>query len=230
MSRVRKNTPGRILFVGSGPGDPGPAHRSRTRRAHGRQPWPSPTPMSTRASSRSSGTDHGHATRRRGSLSPRCGPPWVSPPRSPRHSSHEAKDGHDVVRLVSGDPLTTDSVIAEVNAVARTQVSVRGPAGPARRIGGAELRGHGAGLGSHRGRRARRGRLGRAGRGSGTAGPARDLGASRRDRERAGRERHWRRRLPPRSPCAAPRVSSAPSRRPWRRSTRRAPNWSARWS
>lgn len=35
---------------------------------------------------------------------------------------HEAKNGHDVVRLVSGDPLTTDSVIAEVTAVARTQV------------------------------------------------------------------------------------------------------------
>jgi uroporphyrinogen III methyltransferase/synthase len=33
-----------------------------------------------------------------------------------------ARDGHDVVRLVAGDPLTTDAVLAEVNAVARTQV------------------------------------------------------------------------------------------------------------
>lgn len=34
----------------------------------------------------------------------------------------EARNGHDVARVVSGDPLTTDSVIAEVSAVARTQV------------------------------------------------------------------------------------------------------------
>ncbi|WP_020107824.1 bifunctional uroporphyrinogen-III C-methyltransferase/uroporphyrinogen-III synthase [Nocardia sp. 348MFTsu5.1] len=34
-----------------------------------------------------------------------------------------AREGHDVVRLVAGDPLTTDSVLAEVNAVARTQVT-----------------------------------------------------------------------------------------------------------
>ncbi|MXP20050.1 bifunctional uroporphyrinogen-III C-methyltransferase/uroporphyrinogen-III synthase [Gordonia sp. HNM0687] len=33
-----------------------------------------------------------------------------------------AKAGEDVVRVVSGDPLTTDSVLAEVNAVARTAV------------------------------------------------------------------------------------------------------------
>ncbi|WLP92228.1 bifunctional uroporphyrinogen-III C-methyltransferase/uroporphyrinogen-III synthase [Gordonia sp. NB41Y] len=34
-----------------------------------------------------------------------------------------AKAGDDVVRVVSGDPLTTDSVLAEVNAVARTSVT-----------------------------------------------------------------------------------------------------------
>src|SRR5699024_3380170 len=47
----------------------------------------------------------------------------------------EAKKGHDVVRLVSGDPMTTDSVIAEITAIARTQVRSEGvpgiPAGTA---------------------------------------------------------------------------------------------------
>ena len=33
-----------------------------------------------------------------------------------------AKAGEDVVRVVAGDPLTTDSVLAEVNAVARTSI------------------------------------------------------------------------------------------------------------
>ncbi|WP_137811285.1 uroporphyrinogen-III synthase, partial [Gordonia sp. GAMMA] len=34
-----------------------------------------------------------------------------------------ARNGDDVVRVVAGDPLTTDSVLAEVNAVARTTVT-----------------------------------------------------------------------------------------------------------
>ena len=34
----------------------------------------------------------------------------------------EAKNGVDVVRLVAGDPLSVDSVITEVNAVARTSL------------------------------------------------------------------------------------------------------------
>ena len=34
-----------------------------------------------------------------------------------------AKAGEDVVRVVSGDPLTTDSVLGEVNAVARTSIA-----------------------------------------------------------------------------------------------------------
>ena len=36
--------------------------------------------------------------------------------------AHEARLGTDVVRLVAGDPLSIDSVLAEVNAVARTQL------------------------------------------------------------------------------------------------------------
>ena len=34
----------------------------------------------------------------------------------------EAKAGFDVVRLVAGDPLSVDSVITEVNAVARSHM------------------------------------------------------------------------------------------------------------
>ena len=34
--------------------------------------------------------------------------------------ANEAKAGADVVRLVAGDPLSVDSVITEVNAVAKT--------------------------------------------------------------------------------------------------------------
>ncbi|EUA67944.1 tetrapyrrole (Corrin/Porphyrin) Methylases family protein [Mycobacteroides abscessus subsp. bolletii 1513] len=35
----------------------------------------------------------------------------------------EARSGVDVVRLVAGDPLSIDSVLAEVHAVTRTQVA-----------------------------------------------------------------------------------------------------------
>ena len=101
---------------------------------------------------------------------------------------HEAKNGHDVVRLVSGDPLTTDSVIAEVTAVARTQFSSRfsrvclpvrlcraTPAWRSARVTPRPtfaVKSTGLLWPLHR-----------------DACPARDVRTSRRDRQRAGRER-----------------------------------------
>ncbi len=228
MSRVRKNTPGRILFVGSGPGDPA----LLTVRAHDVLTGATiafTDPDVDKGVVALVGTDHG--------TDPETGEPVAEvrpalgePAEVAKTLVAEAKAGHDVVRLVSGDPLTTDSVIAEVNAVARTQVVVRGSAGPARRIVGAELRRHGPRLGPHRGRRARRGRLGRAGRGSGPARPARHVGASRRDRERARRART--RAADSRCDHGARHHASAAHRRgdPRDAQRRRVPNSSARSS
>ena len=120
MSRVRKNTPGRILFVGSGPGDPALLTvRARDALAIAEMAFTDPdvdkgvialvgTAVAADAETGENGVD----------VRPALG----EPAEVAKTLIAEAKNGHDVVRLVSGDPLTTDSVIAEVTAVARTQV------------------------------------------------------------------------------------------------------------
>ncbi|MGZ4557926.1 MAG: uroporphyrinogen-III C-methyltransferase, partial [Mycobacteriaceae bacterium] len=120
MSRARKTTPGRILFIGSGPGDPA----LLTVRAH--------TVLTTTTVAF---VDHDVATgviELIGSALEPAAPdapcavdvrPAVGEPAEVAKALvTEAKAGHDVVRLVSGDPLSTDSVVAEALAVARTAV------------------------------------------------------------------------------------------------------------
>jgi len=113
MSRARKTTPGRILFVGSGPGDPG----LLTVRAHGvlattalavTDPDVAPEVLAV----------VGAAWRAGAEVRPAVG----EPAEVAKMLVTEAKTGRDVVRLVAGDPLTNDAVVAESMAVARTSV------------------------------------------------------------------------------------------------------------
>src|SRR6476620_7584581 len=120
MSRVRKNTPGRILFVGSGPGDPA------LLTVHARDVLAAATlaftdPDVDKGVTVLVGTDLG-VDAETGEPLAEVRPALGEPAEVAKTLVHEARNGHDVVRLVSGDPLTTDSVIAEVTAVARTQV------------------------------------------------------------------------------------------------------------
>ncbi|WP_278313607.1 bifunctional uroporphyrinogen-III C-methyltransferase/uroporphyrinogen-III synthase [Lolliginicoccus levis] len=119
MSRARKSTPGRILFVGSGPGDPA----LLTLRA--KQVLESTAVAFVDADVSEAvvglvgeclctGTDDSPSL----DVKPALG----EPAEVARTLVAEARKGHDVVRLVAGDPMTTDSVLAEITAVARTQV------------------------------------------------------------------------------------------------------------
>ncbi len=101
MSRVRKNSPGRILFVGSGPGDPA----LLTVRAHdvlasAALAFTDPdvdkgvTALVGTALGRDPETDLPIAEVR---------PALGEPAEVAKTLVAEAKNGHDVVRLVSGD-------------------------------------------------------------------------------------------------------------------------------
>lgn len=165
MSRNKKaTTPGRILFVGAGPGDPGLLTvRARTAIENAVTVFIDPDVPSAvveqigvgwgdQASSKSSSTGATRSGKQdisggeqrdsqggdpqdadgaaasgsgadsaddsMGNVRPALG----DPAEVAKTLVATAKDGHDVVRLVAGDPLTTDAVLAEVNAVARTQV------------------------------------------------------------------------------------------------------------
>mgnify|MGYP000187335044 CR=1 FL=1 len=146
-TRVRKHKPGRITFVGSGPGDPGLlTTRARNVLAHASLVFTDPdVPEAVLALI---GTD----------LPPASGPQPAGPEPEPAAEAKvdepaaapaapaltfphgvdvrpalgdpsevakllvtEAKTGVDVVRLVAGDPLSVDAVITEVNALAKTQ-------------------------------------------------------------------------------------------------------------
>ena len=120
MTRVRKNTPGRILFVGSGPGDPA-LLTVRARDVLTGAAMAFTDPDVDKGVVALVGIDMGR-DEETGELIADVRPALGEPAEVAKTLVHEAKNGHDVVRLVSGDPLTTDSVIAEVTAVARTQV------------------------------------------------------------------------------------------------------------
>ncbi|UCZ89273.1 uroporphyrinogen-III synthase [Gordonia sp. WA4-43] len=162
MSRTKKANPGRILFVGSGPGDPdlltvrartvitnattayidpdvpapvvsliGSAHRDEpaadTRRSTKKAEKPAddaasmpaaPADDSQAAGDEAGATDDGQ-TDEESVVRPALG----DPAEVAKTLVAAARNGDDVVRVVAGDPLTTDSVLAEVNAVARTTVT-----------------------------------------------------------------------------------------------------------
>ena len=148
--RGRKAKPGRILFVGSGPGDPGLlTTRARTVLANAAlvftdpdvpeqvlaivgselPPASGPAPAPEPPAPPSDGGQDPDGVQPVDELAPPVvtlgpdiRPALGDPAEVARILAHEARLGTDVVRLVAGDPLSIDSVLAEVNAVSRTQL------------------------------------------------------------------------------------------------------------
>lgn len=146
----RKAKPGHITFVGSGPGDPNLlTTRARTVLANAAlvltdpdvpqavlnvvgcdlPPASGPAPAPEKGALR----EHVPGQDSDGPIADEIAPPVVSvgPDIRPALGDAaevaktllaEAKAGFDIVRLVAGDPLSVDSVITEVNAVARTHM------------------------------------------------------------------------------------------------------------
>ncbi|GBG40600.1 bifunctional uroporphyrinogen-III C-methyltransferase/uroporphyrinogen-III synthase [Mycobacterium montefiorense] len=146
-TRGRKPRPGRITFVGSGPGDPGLlTTRAATVLANaalvftdpdvpepvlaliGKDlppvsgPAPAEPPPTTADGSPDPDQPQAAPTVLSGGADIR--PALGEPAEVAKTLTAEARTGVDVVRLVSGDPLTLDAVISEVNAVARTHLHV----------------------------------------------------------------------------------------------------------
>lgn len=148
--RGQKPKPGRIVFVGSGPGDPGLlTTRARTALTNAAlvfidpdvpeavlalagtdlPPIVGPVPPVRKADKADDGSDGTDANDDAGVDSasvpggPDIRPALGEPAEVAKILVAEARAGSDVVRLVAGDPLSVDAVITEVNAVARTNVA-----------------------------------------------------------------------------------------------------------
>lgn len=153
MTRGRKPRPGRITFVGSGPGDPGLLMtRAATVLANAAvvftdpdvpepvlaligkdlPPVSGPAPAEPAPADPALGeaaTDNADAAASASPAAPTVVPsgpdirPVLGDPADvAKMLAAEARSGVDVVRLVAGDPLSADAVIAEVNAVSRTHL------------------------------------------------------------------------------------------------------------
>lgn len=155
--RGRKGKPGRITFVGSGPGDPGLlTARARAVLANAalvftdpdvpeavlalvgcELPPPSgPLPAADAAAKQADSTAKKNADQPDSPAEaaaepaedavipggPDVRPALGDPAEVAKTLANEARTGVDVVRLVAGDPLSIDSVITEVNALAKTQL------------------------------------------------------------------------------------------------------------
>lgn len=141
-TRGRKPRPGRITYVGSGPGDPGLlTTRAATVLANAAlvftdpdvpepvlaligkdlPPVSGPAPVDAAA-----GDGAGSAADQPAVISagPDVRPALGDPAEVAKTLTAEARSGADVVRLVAGDPLTVDAVITEVNAVARSHLHI----------------------------------------------------------------------------------------------------------
>ena len=134
--RGRKAKPGRITFVGSGPGDPGLlTTRARTVLANAACVFTDPDVPE--AVLRLVGTDlppavgpapDGAAPEDQTappvvSVGPDIRPALGEPAEVAKTLVAEAKTGVDVVRLVAGDPLSVDSVNVEVTAVSKSHLA-----------------------------------------------------------------------------------------------------------
>jgi uroporphyrinogen III methyltransferase / synthase len=149
-TRGRKTKPGRITFVGSGPGDPGLlTTRARTVLANaalvftdpdvpeavlalagselpppsGPEPAEATKPADTEASDASEAAPAILPYLRVGPGGPDIRPALGGPAEVAKTLATEARTGVDVVRLVAGDPLSVDAVITEVNALAKTHLN-----------------------------------------------------------------------------------------------------------
>jgi uroporphyrinogen III methyltransferase/synthase len=141
--RGRKPKPGRIMFVGSGPGDPSllttraaaalanaalvftdPDVPESVLALIGKDlpPVSGPAELAAVASATEGGVDN-QAASVVVSLGPDIRPALGDPAEVAKTLTSEARSGADVVRLVSGDPLSVDAVVTEVNAVARSHLS-----------------------------------------------------------------------------------------------------------
>ncbi|MGV1089267.1 MAG: uroporphyrinogen-III synthase, partial [Mycobacterium sp.] len=139
-ARGRKAKPGRITFVGSGPGDPGLlTTRARAVLANAALVFtdpdvpeavlklvgcelpavvgPAPAPQSATADGAE--VPEPVAVTCSADIRPALG----DPAEVAKTLVAEAKSGADVVRLVSGDPLSVDAVIAEVNVITRSHLT-----------------------------------------------------------------------------------------------------------
>src|SRR5271167_4396251 len=145
-TRGRKPRPGRIMFVGSGPGDPALlTTRAATVLANaplvfidpdvpeqvlaliGKDLPPVSGPAPAEPSVQSEGGNGEGATTNEQSaavvsIGPDIRPALGDPAEVAKTLVAEARTGTDVVRLVAGDPLSVDAVITEVNAVARSHL------------------------------------------------------------------------------------------------------------
>ncbi len=133
-SRGRKIRPGRITFVGSGPGDPGLlTTRARNVLANAATVFTDPdVPEAVLAlvgcelppaSGPEPAAADGSETDAVIAGGPDIRPALGDPAEVAKTLATEAKHGYDVVRLVAGDPLSIDAVITEVNTLARTHLN-----------------------------------------------------------------------------------------------------------
>ncbi|MFQ6398453.1 uroporphyrinogen-III synthase [Nocardia sp. KC 131] len=118
-SRATKKHPGRILFVGSGPGDPA-LLTMRAREVLGRATLAFTDPDVDKGVLALIGADVEEEPDGERPFDVR--PALGEPAEVAKTLIAEARNGNDVVRVVSGDPLTTDAVIAEVTAVTRSHM------------------------------------------------------------------------------------------------------------
>ncbi|WP_046320680.1 bifunctional uroporphyrinogen-III C-methyltransferase/uroporphyrinogen-III synthase [Mycobacterium sp. UM_Kg1] len=146
--RGQKPKPGRIVFVGSGPGDPGLlTTRARTALTNAAlvfvdpdvpeavlalvgtdlPPVAGPVPPAPKAEKAddAAGDDAAEAVDEAATVpgGPDIRPALGEPAEVAKTLTAEARSGSDVVRLVAGDPLSIDAVITEVSAVARTNIA-----------------------------------------------------------------------------------------------------------
>ncbi|MBS1695239.1 MAG: bifunctional uroporphyrinogen-III C-methyltransferase/uroporphyrinogen-III synthase [Actinobacteria bacterium] len=141
--RGRKPKPGRITFVGAGPGDPGLlTTRARTVLAHAALVFTDPDvpeavlalvgtalpppsgPLPDVAAKGDAGdpdADNTAAPTIPGG--PDVRPALGDPAEVAKTLAAEARTGADVVRLVAGDPLSVDAVITEVTALSKTHLN-----------------------------------------------------------------------------------------------------------
>ncbi|KMV24589.1 uroporphyrinogen-III synthase [Mycobacterium heckeshornense] len=141
--RGRKPKPGRIMFVGSGPGDPGllttraasvlanaalvftdPDVPESVQALIGTDlpPVSGPAPAGAAEATEAADAAATETAAAVVSVGPDIRPALGEPAEVAKTLIAEARSGADVVRLVAGDPLAVDAVITEVNAVARAHL------------------------------------------------------------------------------------------------------------
>ena len=112
-SRLKSDVPGRVVFVGAGPGDPGLLTARATAALAGADLVLADPEVSAEVLEAVS------AARPQTPVQPTVG----EPAEIAKAAVTAAKTGSVVVRLVAGDPFTTDAVVKEVLAVTRTSIA-----------------------------------------------------------------------------------------------------------